>query len=48
MMVILKQFERIVIKCVFFVALIFVKWFGPVPLVMRNGIPRKRIVAPKR
>lgn len=41
-MVILKQFERIVINRVFFVALIFVKWFGPVPLAMYNGIPRKR------
>lgn len=46
-MVVLKQFERMVIKCVFFVALIFVKWFGPVPLVMLNGIPRKPIVALK-
>lgn len=38
-MVILKQFERTVIKCVFSVALIFVKWFGSVPLVWIMAFP---------
>lgn len=38
-MLILKQFERIVIEWVFSVALIFVVWFGPVPSLWIMAFP---------